>query len=185
MSRKKKKNEQKKREREEKGSEREEKVSPLHPDTKKSIWIVIFAGLAVIFTLAATGEAGPWGAAFYSLFDKLFGWGYFLLPAVSVLVVFSLLAPDRKKLFRSTLIGGGVFILAALGFIDIVAPGSGGWIGSGVGTLKIPFGVPVALIVTITAMIVSFLVIVNKPLKLTRTQPEEEELPEINLPQEP
>ncbi len=189
MPHQKKKKEQKKRGRETGKGEPAERVSPLHPETKKSIWVVIFAGLAIIFILAAAGEAGPWGATFYSLFDKLFGWGYFLLPAVSLLIAFSLLAPDRKKLFKSTLIGGGVLILAALGFIDIVAPGSGGIIGGGVSALKIPFGVPVSLIVTITAMAVSFLVIVNRPIKLTRSkqeeEDEEEELPEINLPQEP
>ncbi len=190
MARRKKKNgerrsEQKNSEGRERNFDRKENVSPLHPETKKSIWVVVFAGLAVIFTLAATGEAGPWGAAFYSLFDKLFGWGYFLLPAVALIIVFALLAPDRKKLFRSTLIGGGIFILSALGFIDIVAPGNGGWIGNIVGALKTPFGIPVALIITIVAMIVSFLIIVNRPLKLSRKTPEEEEMPEVSLPPEP
>ena len=190
MARKKKKAELKnagRKEKKEAREEREESVSPIHPETKKSIWIVIFAGLAIIFTLAALGAAGPWGAAFYSLFNKLFGWGYFLLPAIALTIVFALLAPDQKKLFKSTLIGGGVFILAALGFIDIVSPGNGGWIGDGIGALKTPFGIPVSLIITITAMIVSFLVIVNRPLRIRRRddEEEEEELPEINIPQEP
>ncbi len=187
MSRKKKKNEQKNRERQEREVEREEKISPLHPETKKSIWIVVFAGLAIIFALAAAGAAGPWGAAFYSLFGKLFGWGYFLLPAIAIIIVFALLAPERQQFFKSALIGGSIFILAALGFIDIVSPGSGGLIGDGIGALKGPFGVPVSLIITITAMIVSFLVIVNRPLRLGRreTAEEKEVSPEINLPQEP
>ncbi len=166
-------------------------TSPLHPDTKRSIWFVVLFGLAVIFTLAATGEAGPLGAAFYGLFEKLFGWGYWLLPALSLLIGFTFLAADKNKLLGPTLIGGIIFILSALGFIDIVSPGNGGLAGIGVGYLKIPFGTPASIVITVTAIIVSFLVIVNRPLKLnlffSKKNGEEEENDEleINLPEEP
>ncbi len=144
----------------------ETRESALHPETKKSIWIVVFTALAVILLLAAWGVAGPWGNGIYNFFDLLFGWGYYLLPIMALLIAFTLLTSDAKKLLPTSLIGGGVFILAALGFIDIAAPGNGGAIGTFVGLLKNPFSVPGALVITVAALVVSLLIVVNRPLHL-------------------
>ncbi|TSA45349.1 DNA translocase FtsK [bacterium] len=172
------------------GDEREEKISPLHSETKKSIWFVILLALAIIFVLAATGEAGPLGAAFYGFFEKLFGWGYWLMPALSLLIGLTFLSADEKKLLGPTLTGGIIFILSALGFIDIVSTGNGGLVGTGVGYLQVPFGMPASIVITVAAIIVSFLVIINRPLKLNllsrkKKEEEEDEELEINLPEEP
>lgn len=154
--------------------EREERVASLHPETKKSIWIVLFTALAVIFLLAAWGVAGPWGNGIYNFFDMLFGWGYYLLPIMALLIAFTLLTSDARKFLGTTLIGGGVFILAALGFIDIAAPGNGGAVGKIVGLLKNPFSVPGALVITVAALIVSLLIVVNRPLHLGQLFKKEE-----------
>lgn len=171
-----------------KSKQKREETTPLRPDTMKSIWFVVLFGLAIIFILAGTGQAGPIGNGFFGFFGKLFGWGYWLLPALSLLVGFVSLASDRRKLLGSVLIGGIIFILSALGLIDIISPGNGGWAGVAVGALKIPFGTPASVVITITALVVSFLVIVNRPLKLNllngKKDEEEEEL-EINIPEEP
>jgi S-DNA-T family DNA segregation ATPase FtsK/SpoIIIE len=172
-----------------KRGDREEGTSPLHPETKKSIWFVALFGLAIIFILAGTGQAGPLGDGVYGLFGKLFGWGYWLLPALSLLIGFVSLASDRRKLLGSVLTGGIIFILSALGLIDIISPGNGGWFGVGVGALKIPFGTTASVVITITALVVSFLVIVNRPLnlfnKVRKDEEEEEKDLEINIPEEP
>ncbi len=149
--------------------------STLHPETKKSIWIVVFTALAVILLLAAWGVAGPWGNGIYKFFDMLFGWGYYLLPIMSLLIAFTLLTSDAKKFLGTSLIGGVVFILAALGFIDIAAPGNGGIIGEFVGLLKSPFSVPGALVITVAALIVSLLIVVNRPLHLGQFFKKDEE----------
>ena len=83
MARKKK----KERQGEERETEREE--IQLHPDVKKSVWLVAFLGVAVLFILAGTGQAGPLGGGFYSFFDKVLGWGYYLLPLVFLMLAFS------------------------------------------------------------------------------------------------
>jgi S-DNA-T family DNA segregation ATPase FtsK/SpoIIIE len=170
------------------GEDVERENYPLHPDTKKSIWFVILLGLAIIFILAATGQAGPLGGAFYKFFGKLFGWGYWLLPALSLLIGFTFLAADKRKLLGPTLAGGLIFILSALGLIDIISSGDGGLVGTGIGYLKVPFGMPASIVITITALAVSFLIIVNRPLKLnllSRNNKEEEDEIEINIPEEP
>ena len=172
-----------------KNEKTERENSPLRSDTKKSIWFVVLLGLAIIFILAGTGEAGPLGSSFFGFFQKLFGWGYWLLPALSLLIGFTFLSADERKLLGPTLIGGIIFVLAALGFIDIVSAGNGGLAGVAVGYLKVPFGTPASIVITITAIIVSFLVIINRPLKLNlldkKDDLDEDEELEINIPEEP
>ena len=135
----------------------------LHPDIKKSVWVVAFLGLTIILILAAASQAGPWGDVFYSAFHKLFGWGYFFLPAVSFLFALSFFTPDRERFFGITAIAGGVFVLSGLGFVDLVAPESGGLVGRFVGSVKNAFDVPAALVITGTILAASFIVVINKP----------------------
>ncbi|MEK7512873.1 MAG: DNA translocase FtsK 4TM domain-containing protein, partial [Patescibacteria group bacterium] len=139
----------------------------LHPDVKKSIWIVACIGLGIVFILAAAGQAGPVGARFFSFMQTFFGLGYYLLPLVSFLLAFSFFAPERTKLLGITLIGGALFVLSGLGFIDIVSPGHGGLTGELIGALKIPFGVPASFVITVAVLAISFLLTVNRPLKLS------------------
>lgn len=139
----------------------------LHPDIKRSIFVVLCFGLAIMFLLAAAGQAGPWGRTFYLFLNRLFGLGYYLLPLIALILGLSFLSPEKKKFLGVTLAGSVVFIAAGLGFIDILAPGRGGLTGTVIGSLKNPFGVPASLVITATALIASFLVIVNRPLRLT------------------
>ncbi|MFA6364991.1 MAG: DNA translocase FtsK [Candidatus Paceibacterota bacterium] len=139
----------------------------LHPDVKKYVIATILFSLALIFLLAGFGQAGPLGELIYNSFFKLFGWGYYLLPIVSVLLGFSFLAPDPSAFFGITLIGGGLFVLSGLGFMDVVSEGSGGLLGTLVGSLKKPFGTPATVVITLTALVVSFLITMNRPLHLS------------------
>ena len=163
----------------------------LRPDTKRHVAAIACFGLAVIFLLAAVSQAGPWGAAFFSFFKKLFGVGYYLLPLMAAVFGFSFLLKEPRKLWGVTLIGTALFILAALGFIDIAAPGKGGLVGEGIGGLRHPFGIPASLVITGTIVIASFLVAVNRPFSLGRLRKlrgMDEELGEkleIKLPPEP
>ena len=44
------------------GSGREKKLKfDLHPETKKSVWAVVFIGIAIILFLASFRSAGPFG----------------------------------------------------------------------------------------------------------------------------
>ena len=133
----------------------------LHPDTKKSIWIVAFLGIAIIFILSAVQQAGPVGNWLYSVFNKLFGWGYYLLPALAFIAALSFAAGERKRFIGTTLIGALLFLISGLGFIDIIYPGKGGLTGNLIGTLEIPFGQPASLLITFTILIASFLTTVN------------------------
>lgn len=190
MGRKKKKQMRRERGREENDYEREPLLE-LHPDTKRHVAAIACFGLAVIFILAAVSQAGPWGNAFFGFFEKLFGLGYYLLPLMAAVLGISFFSKDPRKLWGITLIGTGLFILSALGFIDIVAAERGGLVGKGIGALEGPFGTPASLVITGTILIVSFLMAVNRPFsfgrlrKLKAMDEELEEKLEIKLPPEP
>ncbi len=141
---------------------------PLHPEIKKSVWMVGFLALAVVFLLAGLGQAGPWGEGIYNGLRMLFGWGYFFLPFLFFILAFSFISEERKQMLGFRLISGFFFIGAGLGFIDIIAPESGGLLGNFVGSLKHPFGMIAALVITLTILIISFLVTINKPISLLR-----------------
>ncbi len=157
----------------------------LHPDIKKIILIIVFIALAALFILAALSQAGPAGIWFYKVFKKLFGWGYYLFPTISFLVAFSLVATERRKLFGLTLISAFIFLISGLGFIDIISPGRGGLTGALIGSLKSPFGATASLIITFTALIISFLMVLNRPLKFSLPKIQKPELqikePELNV----
>ena len=46
----------------------EEEKSGVHPEIKKTVWVIVFLGAAIVFILAAAGQAGPLGNSFYALF---------------------------------------------------------------------------------------------------------------------
>ncbi len=161
------------------------KSSPLHPETKQSIWGIAFIALTVIFLLAALGFAGPWGDGIFKFFTVLFGLGYYLLPAITLLISLTLISREKKEFLGVSVAGGFIFIIAALGFIDIVSPGNGGIIGEIAGAIKTPFSVPGGIVITLTLMAISFLMIMNKPLRLPemkkRVKMEEETEEEVTI----
>lgn len=168
----------------------------IHPEVKRSLWVIALVAIAVILLLAAAGKAGPVGILLFKLLHKLFGVGYYLLPLVSLFYVFALVAPGERRLFGVTAIGGIVFIISSLGFLDIVAPLKGGLAGALLGTLEKPFGKIAALVITGGFVAASFLVTLNRPLQLGRIwaalqpkpkepKPEKEEEMKVILPPEP
>ncbi len=140
----------------------------IHPGVKKNIWVVLFLGIAILFVLAGAGQAGPWGRNIYGVLNKLFGWGYYLLPVVFFIVAFSLVAPERKRILWLIFTAGILFVASGLGVIDIISPGAGGLLGLVLGSLKRPFGMTASLVITLTVLIASFLIVVNRPIKIPR-----------------
>lgn len=192
MSRKKSKPKQKeeKKEKEEKGREaksRNERLD-IHPDVKKYVIAIALSGLALILLLAGFHQAGPFGDSVFNFLFKLFGWGYYLLPIVSVILAYSFVSPETKKFFGIALIGGVLFVLSGLGLMDVIVGGSGGFIGGMVGYLKHPLGTPASIIILLSALVASFLITLNRPLNLSwfnsdDEEDEEEKEIEVKMPE--
>jgi len=140
----------------------------LHNETKKSIWAIIFLGVAVILILAGFNAAGPFGNFLYNIFEKLFGWGYWLLPIIFLSLGGVLLASDRQRVYKTSFFGALLFVLSGLGLIDIVFSQKGGLIGSMIGSLETPFGYMASIIVLMAVIVVSLLITFNLPIKIKR-----------------
>lgn len=142
----------------------------LHPETKKSIWAVILFGVAAILFLASFQNAGPAGNFLYNIFRSLFGWGYYLLPLILVVMGVVFLTSERRKVYGVTFFGAGLFVLSGLGLIDVLSPDNGGFVGKMVGALESLFGYMAAIIVILMMLVVSFLVTLNLPIRIKRKE---------------
>ena len=147
----------------------------LHPDTKKSIWAVVFLMVALVLLLASFSKAGPLGDFVFGVLERVFGLGYYILPLIFVIMAGVFFASERRRIYKITFIGATIFVLASLGLIDIVFPGDGGWIGKFVGLLEIPFGYIVSLIISVAFIIISLLITLNLPIKIKWLIKKEEE----------
>src|SRR3989344_2667702 len=146
----------------------EARYERLHPETKKSVWAVVFIGIAIILFLASFRSAGPFGNFAYVVFEKLFGLGYYLLPLIFLIMAGVFLASERRRIYAVTFLGAMMFVLAGLGLIDIIFPGKGGLTGETIGFLEIIFGYWAAIIVALIIIIISLIVIFNFQIKIPK-----------------
>lgn len=158
----------------------------LHPEIKKSVFAILFFGIAIILLLASFEKAGPAGNFVYRVFEKLFGLGYFLFPLIFLVLAGVFLLSKKRTFPYSSLLGALVFTLSGLGFFDVLLSERGGLIGKAIGFIEVPFGFPASLIVMGTFMLASLLITLNAPLTLPIKKPalyreEEEELTDKEL----
>ena len=153
----------------------------LHIDTKKSIAAILMIGLAVLLLLAKFEKAGPIGRLFYFSLNNLFGWGYYLLPVMSVVVALVFLVGQKQNFLSITFIGAGFSVLFGLGIIDIIFPGQGGIVGNLIGAIEIPFSYTGGLVIAAVFTVIAVLITLNAKLKIVTSkdtfEEEDEEKP--------
>lgn len=142
----------------------------INPETKNSIVAIFLLGLATLLILAAFEKAGPVGQFIYLILNNLFGWGYYLLPTISVLVAILFLFARQKIFMATSFIGASLFIVSGLGLIDIVFENKGGLIGKIVGLLQVPFGYTAYLILGFAILAVSLLITFNASIKFKKEE---------------
>ncbi len=140
----------------------------LHHETKKSVWAIIFAAVAIILFLARFQNAGPVGSFFYDIFEWLFGIGYYLLPAIFLVMAGVFLVSERRRIYKITFIGAILFVLSGLGLIDVVFLEKGGAVGKAVGLLEIPFGYTASIVILSAIILSSLLITLNLPIKIKK-----------------
>jgi S-DNA-T family DNA segregation ATPase FtsK/SpoIIIE len=140
--------------------------SRLHPETRQSIWGIVCVGIAIILVLSWVGKAGPAGESIHNFFQKLVGLGYFILPLTFLFLGGIFLMARRDRLVGLAFGGALLLILSSLGLIHVVQNGSGGWLGSILGSLKGPFGQIAGLVLNGVLFVVSLLIITNTPIRL-------------------
>jgi len=142
----------------------------LHEETLQGILAVLFFVVGMFLILAAPPfeTGGGLGSALYGIFSYLFGWGYYLLPALFFTLCISFFKSLRKQLALTHSIGGLLFFISALAIVDISFNGTGGIVG---GFISHPllrlFDLYVSVIVLYACVVISFLVMFDAPLKLS------------------
>ncbi|OGM91776.1 hypothetical protein A2999_00500 [Candidatus Wolfebacteria bacterium RIFCSPLOWO2_01_FULL_38_11] len=136
---------------------------------------MILIGGAIILFLASFNSAGPAGSFVYNVFNKLFGWGYYLLPLILLVIAGVFLTSERQRLYKITFLGAIIFVFSGLGLIDIISPRAGGLTGKIIGSIEALFGYAASIIAIGVVAIASLLVTLNLPIKIRKKENMEEE----------
>ncbi|HEY4496914.1 MAG TPA: DNA translocase FtsK, partial [Candidatus Paceibacterota bacterium] len=161
----------------------------LNEDAKTSIIAISFWGIAVIFLLSSFNMAGPIGELIFKYMTDLLGIGYYLIPFTLIIIGLIFATGENKKIFSLTIIGSLIFIMSALGLIDVIYPEQGGLIGKFFGLLEVPFGKIASVIIHITILVSSIVLTINTPFKIKFKKGDKSSKllptnPEVILPQE-
>ena len=71
----------------------------LEDQTKKAILAILFFSFSIIIILSIWQKAGPFGELVSRIFTYLFGWGYFILPAVLLMMAYEFLKSRRRHIY--------------------------------------------------------------------------------------
>ncbi len=149
-------------------------LNHIQKETWQGILAVLFFVLTIFFTLSSpaifggVGKAGPAGEFVFKIFSFLFGKGYYLLPILFLILSVSFFKTLQKKLALTHTVGGLLFFLSSLSFIDILFPTSGGLVGGFVsGPLLALFATPASIVILLACVVVSFLIMFDTPLSFS------------------
>ena len=156
----------------------------LHPDTKKSLWAIVFVAVAIILILAEFQKAGPAGSVLYNGLSFLFGIGYFILPLTLFGLAIILLSSEKPRFISITILSAVIFILSFLGLVELFFPEKGGVLGLIFSYLQVPFGKIAAIILNVFILIGSLIATLNIPIKIPKRKPKETEIKILDLAQE-
>ncbi len=143
--------------------------SGLKDETKHAVLGIVFFILTAFFALSSLDFAGAAGRVTYSLIYKALGAGFFLLPIVCLLLGIAFLRSQRPQIITHRLIGGAVFLFAALGLISLLFEGAGGFVGSIVSSplLKL-FDFYISILILLALMVIAVFVLFDTHLTLDR-----------------
>jgi S-DNA-T family DNA segregation ATPase FtsK/SpoIIIE len=110
-------------------------LNRLKEETVSWILAIIFFVLSIFFMLAAFNKAGLVGMPVYNIFSKLFGYGYYLLPTVCLILGISFAKSIKRSFGATRFIGACLFFASSLALLDFTFaqfgfPEKGGFIGN-------------------------------------------------------
>ncbi len=106
------------------------KPATLKEGTVSWIFAVSFFVMFILSILASMNMAGSVGSGVYRVLKVLLGWGYFLIPLVSILLSVSFAKSIKHSFDITRMVGTFLFFFSSIALIDLTFTGSGGWIGN-------------------------------------------------------
>ena len=150
----------------------------LEAQTKKAILAILFFGFAIIVILSIWHKAGPFGEMIFGGFHYLFGWGYFVLPVVFLMMAFEFLKSRRKHIFFATIFGAVLLFVSTLGTLESLFPNkdNAGMVGyiTALSLGKV-FGFWASLVLLSAFVLISLVMVLNIPLRIGRDEEDEDE----------
>ncbi len=150
----------------------------LEAQTKKAILAILFFGFAIIVILSIWHKAGPFGEMIFGGFHYLFGWGYFVLPVVFLMMAFEFLKSRRKHIFFATIFGAVLLFVSTLGTLELLFPNkdNAGMVGyiTALSLGKV-FGFWASLVLLFAFVLISLVMVLNIPLRIGRDEEDEDE----------
>ena len=149
----------------------------LEDQTKKAILAILFFSFAVIILLSIWQKAGPFGEFVYKIFNYLFGWGYFILPVVFLMMAYEFLKSRRDHIYFATIFGAFLFLVSTLGIFELYIPDSSTGFAGYIVALSLSkiFGFWASLVLLVALIFISLLMALNIPLRIGQGDEEEDE----------
>lgn len=136
-------------------------------ETKRAVVVVLLIVVGLILTLAAFGAAGVAGTDAYRLIASLLGAGYFLVPLLFFMLAGTTMRPEATGFSVVKLGASAVFLVAGLGFVQIVS-NRGGLLGSSIASPAIKyFDIYAALVILGGVSLISLLLLLEGNLTLS------------------
>lgn len=143
-----------------------DKAPQVPGETKRAIIVIVLIIVGIFLTLAAFGAAGIAGSDAYRLFETLLGVGYFLVPLLFFMLAGNALRQESTGFSPIKLGAAAVFLIAGLGFIDIVS-NRGGLLGYAIAAPAIKyFDVYAAIVMLGGIVLISLLVLLEGRINL-------------------
>ncbi len=149
----------------------------LEDQTKKAILAILFFSFAVIVSLSIWHLAGPFGEMVFKGFNYLFGWGYFALPLVFLIMAFEFLKSHRKHIYFATIFGAFLLFVSILGILELSSSNNYAGLTGYITALSLNkiFGFWASLVLLISFVFISLIMTLNIPLRIGRDADEEGE----------
>ncbi len=148
----------------------------LEDQTKKAILAILFFSFAIIVVLSIWHKAGPLGDLIFRGFNYLFGWGYFVLPIVFLMMALEFLKSRRQNVYFATIFGALLLFVSVLGILEMsfLNNDAGGRIGYFVSFfMEKIFGFWASLVLLIAFILVALIMALDIPVRIGRGDDEE------------
>ncbi len=134
-------------------------------ETSHAILAVLSTVLAIFLLLGAFSLSGQAGDLVYGWLSYLFGIGYYLLPAIFLLLTISLLRDRERDFALPQIFGSIVLFLSSLGLVNFIST-KGGIVGNFISKpLTILFDIYLGIVILTALVIISILIIFNASIK--------------------
>lgn len=136
-------------------------------ETVETIMAILFFLLALILILAVFGQGGIVGEKVYEIFKFLFGFGFFLIPVILIMLGISFLREIKNNFATPKIIASFVLFFSGLGFVDLVS-NKAGIVGNFITKPLVSlFDFWVSIIITLALILISIIFVFEASIKIS------------------